>query len=158
MINVDQEKLFLSLILCHLSGNSTCKLAFHYFKMCSGRCKFFGATFQPGTLTHCRTQSKPLLLTKEIGDCIHCFVVITESFCLRYQILRALHMCFSEISLFICQQWQDNEYCFVHSLICCVMIRIMFDNGLRKMVQNHKITILSLKLSIICCTCRRNQE
>lgn len=75
-----------------------------------------------------------------------------------YQILWALLMCFWEISLFICQQWQDNENCFVHSLICCVMIHIMFDNRLRKMVQNHKITIFHtkwLKLSITGGVCRR---
>lgn len=66
--------------------------------------------------------------------CFFCFFgrCSEKTFFPRYLISWALLVCFWEISLFICQQWQDNEYCFVQSLVCCVMICIMFDNGLRK--------------------------
>lgn len=87
---------------------------------------------------------------------------LTPRLCRRYKNIFArgaesgalLPVRFRERSLFICQSWQDNECCFVHSLVCCVMIHIMFDNGLRKVDRNRKIAIFHtklLKLSITGC-------
>lgn len=156
MINADLEK------LSHISGNSTCKLAFISWSISciSGWCKvlFLGLSQSPFSLWHpfvqsetqnksCKMWLSKTLAREDIGCCLHCFVAVTKTFRPRYQILWALLMCLWEISLFICQQWQDNEYRFVHSLVCCVMIRIMFDNGLRKMVPNRRITTFHTKLS-----------
>lgn len=107
---------------------------FIYLKMCSW-CKFFGLSCMRTKTNSQNVAAKNI--DHEIKLLLPPFffflvVVQKKTFFPRYLISWALLVCFWEISLFICQQWQDNEYCFVHSLVCCVMIRIMFDNGLRK--------------------------
>ena len=55
----------------------------------------------------------------------------SSKYAILYYIPREIVEYFWGISPFICQPWQDNEYRFVHSLICCIMIQILFDNGLK---------------------------
>lgn len=52
--------------------------------------------------------------------------------CPMWQISWVWLKSFLEIRLLSCQQWQDNECCFVHPLICCVMIRLLITGWEKK--------------------------